>query len=78
MKISLAEIATRWEFEPAGVEREIRHDIAMGPKNGCLGCESKENEPQLKLRILKQEGEQPIEPINQQKRTRHRRQPGHR
>ncbi|MFO7583184.1 MAG: cytochrome P450 [Anaerolineales bacterium] len=36
MKISLAEIATRWEFEPAGVEREIRHDIAMGPKNGCL------------------------------------------
>jgi cytochrome P450 family 110 len=34
MKISLAEIATRWEFENDGIEHEIRHDIAMGPKNG--------------------------------------------
>jgi hypothetical protein len=34
MRIALAEIITHWEFEPAKVEREIRHDIAMGPKNG--------------------------------------------
>ncbi len=36
MRITLAEIITHWEFEPAAVEREIRHDIAMGPKNGVL------------------------------------------
>jgi cytochrome P450 len=34
MRIALAEIVTHWEFEPSMVEREIRHDIAMGPKNG--------------------------------------------
>ena len=34
MRIALAEIVTRWEFEPAMPEYEIRHDIAMGPKNG--------------------------------------------
>jgi cytochrome P450 len=34
MRIALAEIATRWDFEPAGVEVEVRHDIAMGPKHG--------------------------------------------
>ncbi len=34
MRIALAEIVTRWEFEPSAIEREIRHDIAMGPKNG--------------------------------------------
>jgi len=34
MRIVLAEIVSHWEFEPAAVEREIRHDIAMGPKNG--------------------------------------------
>jgi cytochrome P450 len=34
MRLVLAEIVTRWDFEPAAVEREIRHDIAMGPKNG--------------------------------------------
>ena len=34
MRIVLAEIVMHWEFEPAGIEREIRHDIAMGPKNG--------------------------------------------
>jgi len=34
MRIALAEIVTHWEFEPAAVEHEIRHDIAMGPKNG--------------------------------------------
>ena len=34
MRIALAEIVMNWEFEPASVEKEIRHDIAMGPKNG--------------------------------------------
>ena len=34
MRIALAQIVTDWELEPAAVEREIRHDIAMGPKNG--------------------------------------------
>jgi cytochrome P450 len=34
MRIALAEIVTHWEFEPAEVEHEIRHDIAMGPKHG--------------------------------------------
>ena len=34
MRIALAEIVMHWEFEAAGVEQEIRHDIAMGPKHG--------------------------------------------
>src|SRR5712692_6403331 len=34
LRIVLAEIITHWEFEPAAVERDIRHDIAMGPKYG--------------------------------------------
>jgi cytochrome P450 len=34
MRIALAYIVTHWDFEPAAPEREIRHDIAMGPKNG--------------------------------------------
>jgi cytochrome P450 len=34
MRIALAEIALRWDFEPAAVELDIRHDIAMGPKHG--------------------------------------------
>ena len=36
MRIALAEIVTHWEFEPAEIEHEIRHDIAMGPKHGVL------------------------------------------
>ncbi len=36
MRIALAEIITHWEYEPAASEREIRHDIAMGAKNGVL------------------------------------------
>ncbi len=36
MRIALAEIALRWDFEPAAVELDIRHDIAMGPKHGVL------------------------------------------
>jgi cytochrome P450 family 110 len=34
MRIVLAHIVTHWKFEPAALEREIRHDIAMGPKYG--------------------------------------------
>jgi cytochrome P450 len=34
MRIALADVITHWEFEPVGVEHEIRHDIAMGPKHG--------------------------------------------
>jgi cytochrome P450 len=34
MRIALAAIVTRWEFELAGGERETRHNIAMGPKHG--------------------------------------------
>jgi cytochrome P450 len=34
MRLALAEIVLRWEFEPARSECEIRHDIAMGPKAG--------------------------------------------
>ena len=34
MRIALAEIVTHWDLQPAAVERDIRHDIAMGPKNG--------------------------------------------
>jgi cytochrome P450 len=34
LRIALAEIVTRWDFETTAAEREIRHDIAMGPKHG--------------------------------------------
>jgi cytochrome P450 len=34
MRIALAEIAQHWEFESASVDRDIRHDIAMGPRRG--------------------------------------------
>jgi cytochrome P450 len=34
MRIALAQIVMRWEFEPTATESEIRHDIAMGPKHG--------------------------------------------
>jgi cytochrome P450 len=34
MRIVLAEIVTHWDFTPTAVEREVRHDISMGPKNG--------------------------------------------
>ncbi|HVZ37192.1 MAG TPA: cytochrome P450 [Polyangiaceae bacterium] len=34
MRIVLAEIALNWEFETAEVDRDVRHDIAMGPKHG--------------------------------------------
>lgn len=34
MRITLAAVVTRWEFEAAGNEREVRHNIAMGPGYG--------------------------------------------
>ena len=34
MRIALAEIISRWDFEPTHPEVDIRHDIAMGPKRG--------------------------------------------
>jgi cytochrome P450 len=34
MRIALAETVCRWDFEPAEVERNVRHDLAMGPKYG--------------------------------------------
>ena len=34
MRVTLAELVTRWDFEAAAVEREVRQDIAMGPKYG--------------------------------------------
>lgn len=30
----LAEMVLHWEFEPVAVERDARHDVAMGPKYG--------------------------------------------
>jgi cytochrome P450 len=34
MRISLAEAVMSWTFETARVDRDIRHDLAMGPKFG--------------------------------------------
>jgi len=34
MRIALAEMVLHWDFEPAAVERDVRHDVAMGPKKG--------------------------------------------
>jgi cytochrome P450 len=34
MRIALAEIVMNWDVESASAEKEIRHDIAMGPKHG--------------------------------------------
>lgn len=33
-RISLAEMVLRWDFETAAVDRDVRHDVALGPKNG--------------------------------------------
>jgi cytochrome P450 family 110 len=35
LRIALAEIATSWDLQPAGLDIDIRHDIAMGPKYGA-------------------------------------------
>jgi cytochrome P450 len=34
MRIALAEMVLHWDFEAAAVDRDIRHDLAMGPKYG--------------------------------------------
>jgi cytochrome P450 len=34
LRLALAEIALRWEFEPARVDRDVRRNIAMGPRYG--------------------------------------------
>jgi cytochrome P450 len=34
MRIALAMIVTRWEFEIVGEDKEIRHNIGTGPKRG--------------------------------------------
>jgi cytochrome P450 family 110 len=34
MRIALATVVSRWEFELTGPEREVRHNIAMGPQHG--------------------------------------------
>jgi cytochrome P450 family 110 len=34
LRIAIAEIVTHWEFETAAEDRDIRHDLAMGPKYG--------------------------------------------
>jgi cytochrome P450 len=34
MRIALATIVTRWEFETVGDDEEIRHNIGTGPKHG--------------------------------------------
>ena len=33
-RISLAEMVLAWDFETAAVDYDVRHDVAMGPKNG--------------------------------------------
>ena len=34
LRIAVAEIVRRWDFEPAAEDYDIRHDLAMGPKYG--------------------------------------------
>jgi cytochrome P450 len=34
MRVALATIVTRWDLEPTGEERDVRHNIGMGPKHG--------------------------------------------
>jgi cytochrome P450 len=34
VRIAVADIACRWDFEPAGIERNVRLDLGMGPKYG--------------------------------------------
>lgn len=33
-RISLAEMVLAWDFETAAIDYDVRHDVAMGPKNG--------------------------------------------
>ncbi len=34
IRLALADVITRWDFETVGVDKDIRHDLAMGPKHG--------------------------------------------
>jgi cytochrome P450 len=34
MRITLAEVVTRWDFEPASIDYDTRLNVAMGPKYG--------------------------------------------
>jgi cytochrome P450 len=34
MRIALAEIALNWDFEPAGIDRDVRLNVALGPQKG--------------------------------------------
>lgn len=34
IRLALAEAVLRWDFETVGVDKDIRHDLAMGPKDG--------------------------------------------
>lgn len=34
LRIAVAEIVQRWDFEPAAVDYDIRQDLTMGPKYG--------------------------------------------
>lgn len=46
LRIALAEIAISWDFESAGTDVDIRHDLAMGPKHGVrLHIKAKRNTP---------------------------------
>lgn len=52
MRIALAEIVTNWDFEPTEIEREVRQDIAMGPKNGVrLHIKGRRNPTEISNRI---------------------------
>jgi cytochrome P450 len=34
IRLSLADVVTRWELAPAGEDEDVRHNIGMGPKHG--------------------------------------------
>ena len=34
MRIALADVVMRWDFETAKVDKDVRRNIAMGPKYG--------------------------------------------
>jgi len=45
LRIALAEMVKHWDFESAGVDYDIRHDLAMGPKYGVpLRIQRKRNQ----------------------------------
>lgn len=36
MRVALSMIVSEWEFENLGTEREVRHNLGMGPKHGVM------------------------------------------